>query len=112
VSTETADTLRVLTIALGVVMVLLTLCVVLVYDFAVRVTNRDGTRFLPTHIVTIAASFVVFTGSGIAELVSRWGTPITWRLPFLHVALALATVAQAAMLRVVRAQIKEARRRG
>lgn len=111
-STETADTLRVLTIALGGVMVLLTLSVVLGYDFVVRVTPRDGTRFLPTHIVTIASSFIVFTGIGIAELVSRWGTPITWRLPFFTVALALATVAQAAMLRVVQTQIRERRRRG
>lgn len=107
---DVPNVLRVITISLGAVMIIMTLCVVVVYDYAVRVTDRPGTRFLPTHIVTIAASFIVFTAGGIAEMAGRFGQPVTWRLPLLTVAFILATIAQSAMFTVVRAQVREARR--
>ena len=104
-----ADMLRILTIVLGSLMVLTTFAVVSSYAQLVRVTHRTGPRFLPWHVATIAAAFILLSTFGIAEMTTRFGEPLTWRPPLLITAFSLANIAQSLMFNVIRGQIDEGR---
>lgn len=65
-------------------------------------------RFMPIHVATIATAFLIFAALGITGIIfedfSSWRT-IAWLIAF-----ALSTIAQGAMLDVVKSKIRHGRR--
>jgi len=97
-----ADGSRVLVLLLGAALLGTTLLVVLRYGRSyVRSTEAGHVwrGLLPLHVVTIGLSYLMLAGYAMLAVLERARGPLSWRAPFVAVALLVGVFALRTMLR-------------
>lgn len=79
-----ANTLRVLPFLAGTLIIGMSLTVGVVYWRAWRATGRAG--IVPYHVWLISLSYCLLVVASLLDMVERFGTPLTWRVPVWAVA--------------------------